>query len=136
MENRRVERQLPHPALALIEANPALFARQGAVVAGWRRRGQRRMGPYYRLRYRDGPCLRTIYLGPEGPLVERVRQALAALQAPWRRRRAYRCQRREIVASLRAHKGVLNRRLGLLGLRLQGYEVRGWRTSPVRLKVR
>ena len=136
MENQQVERQLTHPALDLIQANPAMFSRQGTVVSGWRRRGQKRMGPYYRFCYRDGPCLRSIYLGREGPLVEQVRQALAAVQGPWQRRRNYQRERREIVASLRAHKSVLNRRLRLLGLRLQGFEVRGWRTSPAKLKVR
>ena len=49
MENQRVERQPTHPALALIHGNPAMLSQQGAVVAGWRRRGQRGMGPYYRL---------------------------------------------------------------------------------------
>ncbi len=136
MEKQQVERQLTHPALALIRANPAMFSRQGTVVPGWRRRGHLRMGPYYRLCYRDGRRVRSIYLGRDGPLLEQVRQALAAVQGPWQHRRDYQRQRREIVASLRAHKSLLDRRLRLLGLHLQGYEVRGWRTSPAKLKVR
>jgi hypothetical protein len=136
LENQQIDPQQPHRALAWIQANPGLFARYGTLIIDWRRRGDRRCGPYYRLRYRDGRRVRSIYLGRDGPLVEQVRQALAAAQGPWQRRRDYQRQRREIVASLRAHKGLLDRRLRLLGLHLQGYEVRGWRTCPARLKVR
>ncbi len=131
MENCQVDPERPHPALALIRARPGLFARQGVVVADWTRRGTRCLGPYYRLRYRVARRLRSIYLGRPGPLVDQVRQLLAAVQAPWQRQRAYQRWRGEIVAALRGHKAVLGRRLRVLGLRLQGYEVRGWRASPV-----
>jgi hypothetical protein len=133
---REIDPQRPHRALALIRAQPALFVRHGAVITDWKHRGARRLGPYYRLRYRDGRRVRSIYLGRDGPLVDQVRQALAAVQAPWQRRRAYQRWRREIVASLHGQKAALNRRLRVLGLRLQGYEVRGWRSNPVRLKTR
>lgn len=136
MENQQIDPQRPHRALALIQADPGLFARCGMVITDWKRSGDRWRGPYYRLRYRDGGRLRSIYLGRDGPLVQQVREALAAVQGPWQRRREYQRQRREILASLRAHKGVLDRHLRLLGLRLQGYEVRGWRGSPAKLKVR
>ena len=41
LENRQSADQHPHPALALLAARPDLFARQGSVVASWRRRGTR-----------------------------------------------------------------------------------------------
>ena len=114
----------------MIRARPELFVRHAVVDAAWRRRGPRRLGPYYRLRYYEGRRRRAIYLGLPGPLVEAVRQLLTAVQAPWQRQRAYRRWRGEIVASLRGHKRVLDRHLRVLGLRLQGYEVRGWRSRP------
>jgi hypothetical protein len=120
-----------HRALALIQANPELYVRHAAVAVDFKRRGPRRLGPYCRLRYYDGGHRRSIYLGRPGPLVDQVRQLLAAVQAPWQRQRAYQRWRGEIAASLRGHKGVLDRRLRVLGLRLKGYEVRGWRASPV-----
>jgi hypothetical protein len=46
--------------LALLAARPEVFARQGSVVASWRRRGTRTYGPYYRLIYREGGRQRSI----------------------------------------------------------------------------
>jgi len=132
LENRESVRQVPHRALRLIAARPAVFVRQGAVVAGWRREGGRRFGPYYHLTFRDAGRQQCIYLGRAGPLVEEVRHALAALRLPLVRRRAYRRLLREILGSLRADKALLHARLGALGLRLHGHEVRGWRRSPLR----
>jgi hypothetical protein len=43
--------------------------------------------------------------------------------------------RRHAAALLRASKAQLNLQLRLCGLRLQGFEVRGWRTSPMRAAV-
>ena len=129
MENREVADKRPHRALMLIQAQPGLFLRQGAVVATWRNTGTRRIGPYYRLDYHEGRRLRSIYLGRDGPLVEAVRRALAAVQAPWQSQRLDRRLRRRTLASLRCHKGLLDRRLRALGLHLKGFEVRGWRVG-------
>jgi hypothetical protein len=131
LENLENCPQRPHRALALIQARPELFARHAAVTADWKRRGPRRVGPYHRLRYYDGRVRRSIYLGLPGPLVDEVRQALEVLQARWQRQRAFARWRGEIVGSLRGHKRLLDRRLRVLGLRLKGYEVRGWRASSL-----
>jgi hypothetical protein len=136
LENRQVVEQPIHPALALIRARPALFVRQGTVVADWRRRGARRLGPYHRLAYREARRQRSIYLGRDSPLVAEVRQALSALQTPWKRQRQYHRLRRDALASLGGHKRLLDRHLGRLGLRLQGFEVRGWRNSFALPKIR
>jgi hypothetical protein len=135
LENRAAVDQLDHPALALLAAQPHLFARQGSVSAYWRRRGQRTYGPYYRLRYRDGRCARTLYLGRASPLVDRVRQTLHALQTPLRQDRAicrFQCQVRK---TLRVDRRQLDAHLRPLGLRLKGFEVRGWRTRLLRSLV-
>jgi hypothetical protein len=132
LEFLKVGDQLRHRALALIGAMPSLFARQGAVLATWRRRNGKLFGPYYRLDYRLDGRRCSIYLGRAGELVQQVRQALGALQ---QRLAAYkdidRLMRR-IRAALRAEKVRLGRLMQPLGLRLKGFEVRGWRFSPLR----
>jgi hypothetical protein len=131
MENRKGADQHPHPALALLAARPEQFARQGSVVASWRRRGTRTYGPYYRLIYREEGRQRSIYLGRAGGLVEAICGRLLALQAPLRAHRAAERTRRHAAALVRASKAQLNLCLRPWGLRLQGFEVRGWRTSPI-----
>ena len=131
LENRQSADQHPHPALALFAARPELFARQGSVVASWRRRGTKTYGPYYRLIYREEGRQRSLYLGGAGGLVEEVRGRLLALQAPLRSRRAMGRVRRHAAAAMRASKAQLNLQLRPWGLRLQGFEVRGWRRSPI-----
>jgi hypothetical protein len=121
-----------HPALALLDARPDIFARRGSVVATSRRRGTRTYGPYYRLSYRDGGRQQSIYLGRASELVEQVRRKLDALQKPLRQRRAIYRLRRQVSAALRVQKTRLDARLRHFGLRLKGFEVRGWRTTPLR----
>ena len=88
--------QQAHPALVLLAARPELFAQQGSISTSWRRRGAKTYGPYYRLRYRDGSRSCSLYLGRGGPVVDRVRHALHALQSPLRRRRAFAQLRRQV----------------------------------------
>lgn len=132
VETAQVVDQNLHPAVALIAARPELFARQGAVVATWRRHGAQTCGPYYRLSYREDGRQCSVYLGRAGAVVDRVRDALADLQRRRNERHARHRMRRQVVASLRRHKKQLNRQLLALGLRLHGFEVRGWRASPMR----
>jgi hypothetical protein len=136
LETERIVDQQTHPALALIARRAELFARQGSIVAAWRRRGSQTYGPYYRLSYREGGRQRSVYLGREGALVAQLRQELADLQRPLRQYRAVARLERQVKTALRADKGRLNRHLRLLGLRMQGFEVRGWRTSPTRRWLR
>ena len=132
MENRRPDDQLDHPALRLIAARPELFHRQGHVAATWRRRGGKTFGPYYRLSYREDGRQRSLYLGRGGALVDRVREALAALQQALLQSRAIHRLERQIRASLRAEKLHVNALLRPYGLRLKGFEVRGWRFCSLR----
>ncbi len=122
----------PRPsALDLIAARPELFARQGSVAASWRRVGPKKYGPYYRLRYRDGGVSRSLYLGRQGPLVDCVRERLRTLQAPLRQRRAFDQLNGCIRYTLRLDRRQVAAQLAHFGLRLKGFEVRGWRTSPL-----
>ena len=131
MENRQVCDQQTHPALALLAARPELFVGQGTVAASRRGRGPQSHGPYYRLTYRDGGRQSSIYLGREGPLVEQVRRVLAALQQNRRQYEITECLRRHALASLRVHKLQVNAMLRPFGLRMKGFEVRGWRASSL-----
>jgi hypothetical protein len=136
VENRKSADQHVHPALALLVARPDLFARQGSVVASWCRRGTRTYGPYYRLIFREEGRQRSLYLGRAGGLVEEVRGRLHGLQTPLRGRRAIARAGRQAAALMRVSKARLNLQLRPWGLRLQGFEVRGWRTSPIWAVVR
>ncbi len=69
-----------HKALILLADHPDRFARQGAVVASWRTYRGRRLGPYYRLAWRENRRQRSIYLGPGGPLVDEARRRLHQAQ--------------------------------------------------------
>ena len=65
-------------------------------------------------------------------MVDRVRQTLQTLQRPLQERRALNQLHREIRNALRIDRRHVDAQLRSLGLRLKGFEVRGWRTSPVR----
>ena len=133
MERQEPVDQHSHPALALLAARPDIFARQGSVVATWRRRGTRTYGPYFRLAYRDSGRQTSIYLGREDKpnnLVQEVRQKLALLQGPFRHCRALDRLRRHISAALRVQKAKLDAQLRPFGLRLKGFEVRGCAPAP------
>ena len=58
-----------------------VLSRQGSVVASWREKGGRRMGPYFRLAFRKAGKQVSIYLGSCAELVEKVRARLAEMQA-------------------------------------------------------
>ncbi len=109
----------------MIASRPALFARQGVVVATWRWYRGRRLGPYWRLAYREAGRQCSVYLGRMGEGVRRVRGVLARLQRGLRSRRAVRRLTRRVRASLRAHLAEFDRRLAELGLWRKGFEVRG-----------
>lgn len=132
MENCKVDDQLPHPALRLIAARPDLFCRQGHVAASYRCRNGKRFGPYYRLSYREEGRQRSIYLGPAGELVERVRQALTTRQRPVTQYRLFDRMAEQIRSSLRIQRLRVGALLRPFGLRLKGAEVRGWRLSRLR----
>lgn len=132
MENRLLDDQLDHPALRLIAARPDIFARQGHIAASYRRRNSKTFGPYYRLSYRENGRQRSVYLGVAGTLVDHVRRQLSILQTPLVQRRSLQRLQRSIRASLRTEKLHLATLLRPFGLRLKGFEVRGWRFSPLR----
>ena len=123
-------------ARKLIESSPHDFARQGAVVATWRTGGDQRRGPYYVLRYRDGPRQRSLYLGSSASLADRVRQLLYELQRPRLEQRELDRIRSAVKRSLRRHKAGLNEALQQhFGWRLHGFEAPPTEIRPVNRKA-
>ena len=68
-------------------------------------------------------------------MVEQVRRELAAVQMPLVEQRMFLTLERQIRASLRVCKRRMAVQLRPYGLRLKGYEVRGWRYSPLRYVI-
>ena len=121
-----------HPAMRCLAERPGLFRRRGSIVATYRRRNGRTFGPYYRLTYREDGHQRSIYLGGPGELLDQVREKLRLLQQPLKQFRLFNSLERESRASLRIEKAKLAMLLRSHGLSMKGFEVRGWRLSPLR----
>ncbi len=77
----------------------------------------------------------SIYLGRAGELVEQVRRRLRAVRMPLVQRRMFQALERQVRASPRVCKLRVSALLRPHGLRLKGYEVRGWRYSPLRYVI-
>ncbi len=110
-----------------ILARREVFARCGAVVESWRTYRGTRLGPYFRLIYRQDGREHSVYLGRSPELAVETRRLLDQLQGPLRQRREIRQVKRQIRASLRAHKALWQRDIAPLGLQMKGTEIRGWR---------
>ena len=65
-----------------METHRDQLSRQGTVVEAYRTYRGRKLGPYYRLAYRDRDGRqRSIYLGASAELAEQVRRLLVECQA-------------------------------------------------------
>jgi hypothetical protein len=113
-----------------METHRDQLSHQDTVVEAYRTYRGRKLGPYYRLAYRDRDGRqRSIYLGASAELAERVRGLLVECQAELHEERERRRVRRILHAELKKAKALWADELAKRGLRLQGYEVRGWRRS-------
>ena len=108
----------------LVESRPDIFSLQGSVVEGWRQYRGRRLGPYFRLVYREERRQKSIYLGRSVTLADRVRQYLQAIQITHRDKKSYARIRQQIRRSLREQKAKWEKDLAGLGLWAKGFEVR------------
>lgn len=111
----------------LVASRPALFVRQGAVVATWRRVGEQRLGSSYALRDREAGRQQSLYLVGSPYLAEKVRRLLSHLQRSHRQRLALQRSRAAVKASLRRHKHIWRHQRECVGLTLKGFEIREWR---------
>jgi hypothetical protein len=127
MEKRTIVDQRRLAIESFFAAHGERLGRQGAIVSTWRRRGDRRLGPYYLLVTRDAAGRQhTVYLGRSVALVAEVRMTLSSLQASNRRRQKTHAARKALRRSLAAAKRQYDLELAKVGLRRQGNEVRGW----------
>ena len=106
-----------------------VLAEQGAVVATYRHRGGRRLGPYYKLVCRISGRQVAVYLGVDDDLIGYVRERLAQLQQTRLQRVRLGAVRRVLRQHAKAARQRLDADLLPLGLYRNGHEIRGWRTA-------
>ena len=104
---------------------------QGAVVQTWREYAGRHLGPYFRLIFRQDGRQRSLYLGSDPQFAGVVRDLLEQVQRPLRERRSLQRLRAGLERELQRCKIAWDAELRPYGLRLKGWEVRGWRTARV-----
>lgn len=110
----------------LLASHAVVLSRQGSVHQSWRYYRGRRLGPFYRLIYRQGGRQWSVYLGRDEGLANEVRQALRKLQAPLQHRALDR-QLALVKAMQKKQKQALDAELHRRGLYRKGNEIRGWR---------
>ncbi len=114
-----------------IETHRDSLSRQGTVVESYRKYCGRQLGPYFRLAYRDRDGRQhSVYLGASAELAQQVRELLHECQASLREQRELHQVYKTARAELKKAKALWSDELAKCGLRLQGYEVRGWRGAP------
>jgi hypothetical protein len=105
------------------------LARQGTIASTWRRKGDRKLGPYFLLVVRDSAGRqRSVYLGPASELVEEIRRELAELQRPYRGCQALLASGRSMRRAIPRLRELHRQKLAKAGLRPKGVELRGWST--------
>ncbi len=112
---------------ARMTAAREVLSRQGAIVASWRVERGLRMGPYFRVAFREAGRQASIYLGKSADLVEKARALLAEFQAPARLDRTIRRATAAGKAALRACKARMKGLMSACGLYARGWDVFGWR---------
>ena len=131
LENRNFVDQKTREVIEQIEQRIAIFAKQGTIVETWRTFGGRKLGPYFRLAFRDGGRQCSIYLGSSKERVRQVRAVLDSVRKPIKLSRQLQLVRANVLDELREHKKKWDRLLREHGLYRKGFEFRRWteRTS-------
>lgn len=111
----------------LLTEQALIFSRQGSVQRSWRYYQGQKLGPFYRLVYREGGKQWSVYLGSDEKLADEVRHALQLMQAPLQRSREMDCHLALAKAALKEQKQALDHELQQRGLFRKGSEIRGWR---------
>jgi hypothetical protein len=113
--------------LRFLAERAGLFAAQGSVQESYRLYQGRKLGPFFRLSFREAGKQRSWYIGRDPAFAAEIERELQKLQAP----RLFVRQVQRCLAhcrrDLRVARQEWRRRLEKYGLRLQGNEVRGWR---------
>ena len=105
-----------------------LLAKQGSVIETWRTYKSQKLGPYFRLAYRERGRQRSIYLGRSRELADQVRELLRECQAPSHQHKAWQALRQRAGEDFKKCRDTWREELAKVGLCLKGNEARGWRT--------
>jgi hypothetical protein len=127
MENRRFVDQRRAAVEQFMADHRDELIRQGVLVATFRRRGDRILGPYHQLTCRRDGRQVAVYLGSDEALIGDVRERLARLQQSRSEEAKLHMVRRAVRSQARAARQQLDAELVKLGLYRKGHEIRGWR---------
>jgi hypothetical protein len=128
-----LQRHDPLSRLGLSKENYQALAQQGYVAAECCWRNGRRLGPYYKLRFRQEGRQRVRYLGRDVVQAERIAEALEALQRPRRLARELSHLMKEARSRLRRLKENLAPHLD--GMYYHGYTARHRVTAAATLSI-
>ena len=99
----------------------------GSVVSTWRTYQGQRLGPYFRLAYRVGGQQKSVFIGRDAELAEKVRDYLRTLQRQRNENANLNRMRRAAAKQFAASREQFGVELATVGLRLRGSQVIGWR---------
>lgn len=125
----RVVDQKRNDLIHFVAEHGALFAAQGSVQESYRLYQGRKLGPFFRLSFREAGKQRSLYIGRDRALAAEINGQLQKLQEPLARARQVDRWLAQCRRSLKLAKLEFRRRLQTHGLRLQGNEIRGWRAQ-------
>jgi hypothetical protein len=125
---RAVDQNRRDRLFRFLSAHGALLAAQGSVQESYRLYQGRKLGPFFRLSFRQAGKQRSLYIGGDRALAAAIEGQLQTLQAPRSNARQIERCLADCCQSLQAAKQELRRCLEAQGLHLQGNEIRGWRT--------
>ena len=125
---RAVDQKKREQLFRFLAEHGAWLAAQGSVQVSYRLYKGRKLGPFFRLSFRQAGQQRSMYIGRDRALAAAVETELKKLQGPrWCARQIDRCLA-DCRHNLKEARLEFRRRLETQGLRLQGGEIRGWRT--------
>ncbi len=99
----------------------------GTVVSTWRTCHGQRLGPYFRVAYRVGGQQKSVFIGCDVELAEKVRSYLHNLQRQRNESANVNRMRRAAARQFAASREQFGVELAAVGLRLRGSQVIGWR---------
>jgi hypothetical protein len=106
--------------LPQILAQKELIIRDGTVVASWKTYRGKRLGPYFRVAFRDNRRLRAIYIGRDELLAQLAKALIEELKHPLRQDRYLRQVRQLFRAAWRQSVRETERFVAPLGFRRRG----------------
>lgn len=99
----------------------------GSVVPTWRTYKGQRLGPYFRVAYRVGGQQKSVFIGCDAELAEKVRSYLHHLQRQRNESANLNRMRRAAAKRFTESREQFGAELAAVGLRLRGSQVIGWR---------